>query len=107
MAGLEAGARAVVGLHPAGMLLVRLGAWQGGKGHSAQLSLEQGVEGWVRVWELGELEEGREGPRIEVTRSGVPSRAVGESECLISHTAGPHPLSLGVRRYPLFPLVEK
>ena len=38
---------------------------------------------------------------------GVRSRAVGGSVGQISHTAGPHPLSLGVRRYPLFPLGEK
>ena len=35
---------------------------------------------------------------------GVRSRAVGGSVGQISHPAGPHPLSLGVRRYPLFPL---
>ena len=38
---------------------------------------------------------------------GVRSRAVGESVGQISHIAGPHPLSLVVRRYPLFPLGEK
>ena len=38
---------------------------------------------------------------------GVRSRAVGGSVGQISHIAGPHPLSLGVRRYPLFPLGEK
>ena len=38
---------------------------------------------------------------------GVRSRAVGGSVGQISHSAGPHPLTLGVRGYPLFPLGEK
>jgi len=51
----------------------------------------------------------RRGVRTCGSRSspGVRSRAVGESVGQISHIAGPHPLSLGVRRYPLFPLGEK
>ena len=79
-----------------------MGAWEGGQGHSAQLSLEQGVEGGVRVWELGELEEGREGPWIEVKPWGTLARCGRERGPDLSYRRPSSPLSRG-QEIPSFP----
>ena len=59
-------------------------------------------EGGVRVWELGELEEGREGPWIEVKPWGTLARCGRERGPDLSYRRPSSPLSRG-QEIPSFP----
>ena len=60
------------------------------------------MEGGVRVWELGELEEGREGPWIEVKPWGTLARCGRERGPDLSYRRPSSPLSRG-QEIPSFP----